>query len=57
MTLKLKSIVLATAAAFGLLVGAAQAETLTIATFSDPTPMNAARAKHEFEKATGWTID
>lgn len=57
MTLKLRSIVLATAAALGLLVGAAQAETLTIATFSDPTPMNAARAKHEFEKATGWTID
>ena len=35
----------------------AQAETLTIATFSDPTPMNAARAEKEFEKATGWTID
>ncbi|MDQ0333242.1 taurine ABC transporter substrate-binding protein [Mesorhizobium hungaricum] len=51
-----KTILLATTA---IMVSSSlvQAETLTIATFSDPTPMNAARAQHDFEKATGWTID
>jgi taurine transport system substrate-binding protein len=48
---------MAAAAALAVTVAAAQAETLTIATFGDPTPMNAARAEHAFEKATGWTID
>ena len=57
MTGKLAKIVLTTTTALGLCVVIAQAETLTIATFSDPTPMNAARAQKEFEKATGWTID
>lgn len=33
------------------------AETVVMSTFGDPTPMNAARATHEFEKATGWTIE
>lgn len=57
MTATFRKIVLITVATMGLATAAAQAETLTIATFSDPTPMNAARAQHDFEKATGWTID
>ena len=51
MTGNLANIVLTTTTALGLCVAVAQAETLTIATFSDPTPMNAARAQKEFEKA------
>jgi taurine transport system substrate-binding protein len=57
MTSNLRKTALLAATAIMLSSGIVQAESLTIATFSDPTPMNAARAQHEFEKATGWTID
>lgn len=36
---------------------AAAAETMVIATFGDPIPVNALRATGELEKATGWTIE
>lgn len=36
---------------------ALSAETMVIATFSDPTPMNAVRATDAFEAATGWDIE
>jgi len=45
------------AAALALTAAAASAETMVIATFSDPTPMNAVRATDAFEKATGWDIE
>ena len=45
------------ASALVLTAAAASAENLVIATFSDPTPMNAVRAGDAFEKATGWTIE
>lgn len=45
------------AAVMAMSATVAQAETMVIATFGDPTPMNAARANHAFEKATGWTIE
>jgi len=45
------------AAVMALSATALHAETMVIATFGDPTPMNAARATHAFEKATGWTIE
>lgn len=57
MTTTPSRLILTTAVATILSATVAHAESLTIATFSDPTPMNAARAQHEFEKATGWTID
>lgn len=57
MTATIRSMLLVGAAALALPVAAAHGQTLTIATYSDPTPMNAARAQHAFEKATGWTID
>ena len=33
------------------------AETMVIATFSDPTPMNAVRGTDAFAAATGWDIE
>lgn len=45
------------AAVMALSATAIHAETMVIATFGDPTPMNAARASKAFEKATGWTIE
>ncbi len=45
------------AAVLAVSATAMQAETMVIATFGDPTPMNAARATQAFEKATGWTIE
>lgn len=45
------------AAAIALTAAAAAAETLVVATFSDPTPMNAVRGGDAFEKATGWDIE
>ena len=45
------------ASALILSAAAVSAENLVIATFGDPTPMNAFRATKEFEKATGWTIE
>ncbi|MGE0006004.1 MAG: taurine ABC transporter substrate-binding protein [Parvibaculaceae bacterium] len=53
----LRKTMLMAAAAMALSAASVQAETMVIATFGDPTPMNAARATHEFEKATGWTIE
>ncbi|WP_394155180.1 ABC transporter substrate-binding protein [Loktanella salsilacus] len=44
-------------AALALSASAAAAETLVIATFSDPTPMNAVRGTDAFEAATGWDIE
>lgn len=44
-------------AAMTLSAAAAQAETVIIGTFSDPTPMNALRAGDAFEAVTGWDID
>ena len=57
MTSILRKTMLLAATAMTLTAGVASAETLVIATFGDPTPMNAARANHEFEKATGWTVE
>ncbi len=37
--------------------GAAQAETVVIGQFGNPTPMQAARAEGAFEAATGWDIE
>ncbi|OSP55386.1 ABC transporter substrate-binding protein [Pseudoruegeria sp. SK021] len=45
------------AAAMALSASALTAETMVIATFSDPTPMNAVRGTDAFEKATGWDIE
>ena len=45
------------AAVLALTASVASAETMVIATFGDPTPMNALRAGDAFEKATGWTIE
>lgn len=56
MTTLTKNLLLGTAA-LALSAFAASAETMVIATFSDPTPMNAVRATDAFEKATGWTIE
>ncbi|AZL59974.1 taurine ABC transporter substrate-binding protein [Tabrizicola piscis] len=56
MTRLLKNMMMGTAA-LALSAVAASAETMVIATFSDPTPMNAVRATDAFEKATGWTIE
>lgn len=56
MTRLLKTMMMG-AAALGLSAAAASAETMVIATFSDPTPMNAVRGTDAFEKATGWTIE
>jgi taurine transport system substrate-binding protein len=44
-------------AALALSASALAAETLVIATFSDPTPMNAVRSTDAFEAATGWDIE
>ncbi|AQS48028.1 taurine ABC transporter substrate-binding protein [Thioclava nitratireducens] len=54
---KFNKIMMTAAAALTLSTSALWAETMTIGTFSDPTPMNAARAEKAFEKATGWTIE
>lgn len=44
--------------AIGMLVATTtSAETVVIAHFGDPTPMNTARAADKFEEATGWTIE
>lgn len=56
MTRLLKKMMMGTAA-LALSAVAVSAETMVIATFSDPTPMNAVRATDAFEKATGWTIE
>ncbi len=56
MTRLLKTMMMGTAA-LALAASALHAETMVIATFSDPTPMNAVRATDAFEKATGWTIE
>ncbi|SDZ99439.1 taurine ABC transporter substrate-binding protein [Rubrimonas cliftonensis] len=52
---------LAVAAAFGASAvaasGAAQAQTVVIGQFGNPTPMQAARAEGAFEAATGWDIE
>jgi taurine transport system substrate-binding protein len=45
------------ATAMALSASALAAETLVVATFSDPTPMNAVRATAAFEEATGWDIE
>lgn len=57
MTTTIRKAALAGVAVLVLSASAAIAEDIVIATFGDPTPMNAARAKKDFEKATGWTID
>ena len=57
MTTMLTRAILAGAAVLALSSTALSAETVVMSTFGDPTPMNAARATHEFEKATGWTIE
>ena len=44
-------------AALALSASSLAAETMVIATFSDPTPMNAVRGTDAFEKATGWDIE
>ncbi|SNR61969.1 ABC transporter substrate-binding protein [Paracoccus sediminis] len=49
--------ILTSATALALSATALAAETLVVATFSDPTPMNAVRATDAFEKATGWDIE
>lgn len=54
---KLLKTMMTGAAALALSGTALAAETMVIATFSDPTPMNAVRATDAFEKATGWTIE
>lgn len=56
MTRLLKTMMMGTAA-LALSTAAPAAETMVIATFSDPTPMNAVRATDAFETATGWTIE
>lgn len=56
MTRLFKTMMMGTAA-LALSASALAAETMVIATFSDPTPMNAVRATDAFEKATGWDIE
>jgi taurine transport system substrate-binding protein len=56
MTKLFKSMMMGTAA-MALSASAAMAETMVIATFSDPTPMNAVRGTDAFTKATGWDIE
>jgi taurine transport system substrate-binding protein len=56
MTKLFKTMLLGTAA-MALSASAVLAETMVIATFSDPTPMNAVRATDAFTKATGWDIE
>ncbi len=56
MTNLLKTMMAGTAV-LALSASALAAETMVIATFSDPTPMNAVRATDAFEKATGWDIE
>ncbi len=53
----IRKAMIAGATVVALSATAAAAETMVIATFGDPIPMNAARAEHAFEKATGWTIE
>jgi taurine transport system substrate-binding protein len=52
----LKTLALGTIA-LALSGAAASAQKMVIATFSDPTPMNAVRATDAFKKATGWDIE
>ncbi|MDE3080878.1 MAG: taurine ABC transporter substrate-binding protein [Paracoccaceae bacterium] len=52
-----RNVMIAGAAVLAFSAASVSAETMVIATFGDPTPMNAARATHEFEKATGWKIE
>lgn len=52
-----KRALIAGVAVLAFTAGSVSAETLVVATFGDPTPMNAARATHQFEKATGWKIE
>lgn len=56
MTKRFKTLMMGTAA-LALSASCLSAETMVIATFSDPTPMNAVRATDAFEKATGWDIE
>jgi taurine transport system substrate-binding protein len=56
MTKFFKSMMMGTAA-MALSASALAAETMVIATFSDPTPMNAVRVTDAFTKATGWDIE
>lgn len=56
MTRLFKSMMMGTAV-MALSASAVMAETMVIATFSDPTPMNAVRATDAFTKATGWDIE
>ena len=54
---KVKKTLMMGTAAMALAASMASAETMVIATFGDPTPMNALVAGDAFEKATGWTIE
>lgn len=52
-----RNAMIAGAAVLAFSAATVSAQTLVVATFGDPTPMNAARATHQFEKATGWKIE